>query len=221
MSAPEISVVLPCFNELPNLPELRRRLVAVLEATGRTFEILFVDDGSRDGSFEAMAAFAAAGPAPPGRPPLAELRPPDGADGRRRPGARAARRGDGRRPAGPAGAPRRDAREDRRGVRGRLRAADGAGRGERLQAGDGAPLLPPHAPLDERRHPGRHGRLPAPRPARRRRVPFAPRAAPLHPRDDGVGRVPAGRPSPTSVRRGSTARRSTRSGRWSASPSTR
>lgn len=62
MNQPEISVVLPCFNELPNLPELRRRLVAVLEATGRSFEILFVDDGSRDGSFEAMAAFAAEDP---------------------------------------------------------------------------------------------------------------------------------------------------------------
>ncbi len=59
MKAPEISVVLPCFDELPNLPELRRRLVSVLEATGRTFEVVFVDDGSRDGSFEAMAAFAA------------------------------------------------------------------------------------------------------------------------------------------------------------------
>ena len=62
MNVPEISVVLPCFNELANLPELRRRLVTVLEATGRTFEILFVDDGSRDGSFEAMAAFAAEDP---------------------------------------------------------------------------------------------------------------------------------------------------------------
>ena len=40
----EISVVLPCFNELPNLPELRRRLLSVLEATGRSFEVLFVDD---------------------------------------------------------------------------------------------------------------------------------------------------------------------------------
>ena len=59
MSAPEISVVLPCFNELPNLPELRRRLVSVLEASGRTFELLFVDDGSRDGTFEALAGFAA------------------------------------------------------------------------------------------------------------------------------------------------------------------
>ncbi|HYN41551.1 MAG TPA: glycosyltransferase, partial [Thermoanaerobaculia bacterium] len=62
MSVPEISVVLPCFNELANLPELRRRLVSVLEATGRTFEILFVDDGSRDGSFEAMTALAAQDP---------------------------------------------------------------------------------------------------------------------------------------------------------------
>ena len=62
MSAPEISVVLPCFDELPNLPELRRRLVAVLESTGRSFELLFVDDGSRDASYEAMAAFAAEDP---------------------------------------------------------------------------------------------------------------------------------------------------------------
>jgi dolichol-phosphate mannosyltransferase len=62
MNAPEISVVLPCFNELPNLPELRRRLVSVLEATGRSFEILFVDDGSADGSFDTMAAYAAEDP---------------------------------------------------------------------------------------------------------------------------------------------------------------
>ena len=62
MSAPEISVVLPCFNELSNLPELRRRLVAALEAAGRTFEVVFVDDGSGDGSFETMAAFAAEDP---------------------------------------------------------------------------------------------------------------------------------------------------------------
>lgn len=62
MSALEISVVLPCFNELPNLPELRRRLVTVLEATGRTFEVLFVDDGSRDGSFEALRTFSAEDP---------------------------------------------------------------------------------------------------------------------------------------------------------------
>ena len=58
MSVPEISVVLPCFNELPNLPELRRRLVSVLEATGRTFEILFVDDNSPDGTGDLIAGLA-------------------------------------------------------------------------------------------------------------------------------------------------------------------
>ena len=60
MSAPEISVVLPCFNELPNLPELRARLTRVLDATSRSWEIVFVDDGSRVGSFEKLAAFARA-----------------------------------------------------------------------------------------------------------------------------------------------------------------
>lgn len=62
MSATEISVVLPCFNEVENIPELRRRLVTVLEATGRSFEVVFVDDGSRDGSWEAMSAQAAEDP---------------------------------------------------------------------------------------------------------------------------------------------------------------
>ena len=55
---PELSVVLPVFNEIESLPELRRRLLSVLETCGRTYEIVFVDDGSRDGSFERMAEFA-------------------------------------------------------------------------------------------------------------------------------------------------------------------
>ncbi|MFI5179778.1 MAG: glycosyltransferase family 2 protein [Thermoanaerobaculia bacterium] len=55
---PDLSVVLPVFNEIENLPELRRRLVAVLQLCGRSWEIVFVDDGSRDGSFDMMAAFA-------------------------------------------------------------------------------------------------------------------------------------------------------------------
>jgi len=55
---PELSVVLPVFNELENLDELRERLATVLEACGRTWEVVFVDDGSRDGSFAKMAAFA-------------------------------------------------------------------------------------------------------------------------------------------------------------------
>jgi len=49
-AAPEISVVIPVFNEEPNLRELHARVVAVLETVGRSFEIVAVDDGSSDGS---------------------------------------------------------------------------------------------------------------------------------------------------------------------------
>jgi polyisoprenyl-phosphate glycosyltransferase len=55
---PELSVVLPVFNEVENLDELRDRLAKVLGACGRTWEVVFVDDGSRDDSFAKMAAFA-------------------------------------------------------------------------------------------------------------------------------------------------------------------
>jgi polyisoprenyl-phosphate glycosyltransferase len=45
---PEISVVVPCFNEDAVLLETTRRLTASMEAIGRAFEIVYVDDGSRD-----------------------------------------------------------------------------------------------------------------------------------------------------------------------------
>jgi glycosyltransferase involved in cell wall biosynthesis len=44
----ENSVVIPVMNEEGNVRELAERLVAVLEGTGKTFEVLFVDDGSSD-----------------------------------------------------------------------------------------------------------------------------------------------------------------------------
>lgn len=50
----EISVVLPVFEERPLLGELRRRLEAALEALQRSYEIILVDDGSKDGSLEAL-----------------------------------------------------------------------------------------------------------------------------------------------------------------------
>ncbi|HSB64296.1 MAG TPA: glycosyltransferase family 2 protein [Thermoanaerobaculia bacterium] len=58
MNRPEISVALPVFNEADNLDELNERLTRVLDATGRSWEIVYVDDGSSDSSFEKMAAFA-------------------------------------------------------------------------------------------------------------------------------------------------------------------
>lgn len=54
---PDLSVVLPVYNEVENLPELRQRLTKVLDALGRSWEIVFVNDGSRDGSLELMRTF--------------------------------------------------------------------------------------------------------------------------------------------------------------------
>jgi dolichol-phosphate mannosyltransferase len=45
---PELSVVVPLYNECENLGELYRRLTAVLEAERHPYEIVLVDDGSRD-----------------------------------------------------------------------------------------------------------------------------------------------------------------------------
>ena len=48
---PQLSIILPIFNEEESLPHLLKELVPALEATGRTFEIICVDDGSGDNSF--------------------------------------------------------------------------------------------------------------------------------------------------------------------------
>lgn len=57
---PGLSVVIPVFNEIDNLAEIHRRLVAVLENERTEFEIIFVDDGSQDGSIERMNGLAQA-----------------------------------------------------------------------------------------------------------------------------------------------------------------
>ncbi|MBI5137828.1 MAG: glycosyltransferase family 2 protein [Nitrospirae bacterium] len=49
---PHISYVIPLLNERPSLEELYRRIRAATEALGHGFEIVFVDDGSSDGSFD-------------------------------------------------------------------------------------------------------------------------------------------------------------------------
>lgn len=50
----DLSIVIPVFNEAGNLPNLYRRLNSVLPVVGRDYEIIFVDDGSSDGSFEIL-----------------------------------------------------------------------------------------------------------------------------------------------------------------------
>jgi dolichol-phosphate mannosyltransferase len=58
----ELSVVIPVFNEEENVPVLYSRLVTVLERFQISFEIIFVDDGSSDGSLAAIQQFSTADP---------------------------------------------------------------------------------------------------------------------------------------------------------------
>ena len=60
---PALSVVIPLFNERATLEELHERLAAVLGVIGLTHEIVFVDDGSVDGTYRDLRAIAAVDPA--------------------------------------------------------------------------------------------------------------------------------------------------------------
>ncbi|HSB88832.1 MAG TPA: glycosyltransferase family 2 protein [Anaerolineales bacterium] len=51
---PTLTVVAPVFNERESLPELYRRLRAVMEGLGEPWELILVDDGCSDGSDQAM-----------------------------------------------------------------------------------------------------------------------------------------------------------------------
>ncbi len=55
---PSISIVVPIHNEVENIPILYRELVQVLEEMGRDFEIIWVDDGSSDGSLTVLTELA-------------------------------------------------------------------------------------------------------------------------------------------------------------------
>jgi glycosyltransferase involved in cell wall biosynthesis len=55
---PELSIFLPVYNEEPNLPPLHEKLDKALQAMGRTAEIIYVDDGSTDGSLQVLRELA-------------------------------------------------------------------------------------------------------------------------------------------------------------------
>ena len=59
---PRISAVVPAYNEAESLPELTRELAVALDGMGMPWEILYVDDGSRDGTDKVIESLCAADP---------------------------------------------------------------------------------------------------------------------------------------------------------------
>lgn len=57
-----VSVVIPVYNERENIPRLYAQLLDTLPKLDREYEILFVDDGSRDGSLEELRKLASSDP---------------------------------------------------------------------------------------------------------------------------------------------------------------
>jgi len=53
----QVAVVIPVYNEEENLPTLMQRLMPVMQSLGKSFEIIFIDDGSHDQSLEILKGF--------------------------------------------------------------------------------------------------------------------------------------------------------------------
>jgi glycosyltransferase involved in cell wall biosynthesis len=54
--SPDLSIVIPLYNEAENVEPLYAELTAALAGLGRSYEVIVVDDGSRDDSFSRLAA---------------------------------------------------------------------------------------------------------------------------------------------------------------------
>jgi glycosyltransferase involved in cell wall biosynthesis len=61
-AVPSLSVVVPIYNERENIEPLHEALTCALQALGRSYEIVLVDDGSRDGTRDALRSLAASDP---------------------------------------------------------------------------------------------------------------------------------------------------------------
>src|SRR5438874_2255168 len=62
MPDPALSLVLPVHNERESLPILQAEIAAVVQARGLAVEVIYVDDGSRDGSWDVIKDLAARDP---------------------------------------------------------------------------------------------------------------------------------------------------------------
>ncbi len=60
--APDVSIVVPIYNEVDNLPDLVRRIAQAMAGQRLSFELLAVDDGSTDGSRARLCELAASRP---------------------------------------------------------------------------------------------------------------------------------------------------------------
>jgi dolichol-phosphate mannosyltransferase len=58
MTAPTFSIIAPIFNEAQIIPELYRRIRAVMDQTGEPWELVTIDDGSTDGSTDLLRKLA-------------------------------------------------------------------------------------------------------------------------------------------------------------------
>jgi glycosyltransferase involved in cell wall biosynthesis len=52
----DVSVVVPVYNEVDNLEQLHREIAEAMQRVGRSYELIYVDDGSTDGSCERLKA---------------------------------------------------------------------------------------------------------------------------------------------------------------------
>ena len=59
----DVSIVVPIYRSAPTLNELFRRLSAVMDATGLSYEFVFVDDGSPDESWDLLRQYREKAPA--------------------------------------------------------------------------------------------------------------------------------------------------------------
>ena len=61
-AAPDVSIVVPIYNEVENLPDLVERIAQAMAGQALSFELLAVDDGSKDGSADRLRELAATRP---------------------------------------------------------------------------------------------------------------------------------------------------------------
>jgi polyisoprenyl-phosphate glycosyltransferase len=62
MASPVLSIVAPAYNEERNIPAFLAAIVPVLESIGEPFEVIFINDGSRDGTLGMLAAASSQDP---------------------------------------------------------------------------------------------------------------------------------------------------------------